>query len=206
MGIISLSTFLFILSHQKSYKSSDLIIWADILVVLSFLILLEMLIKLFILGFSEFIKHYFYLYELFTSSFLFIILLYLLIKDQEISNITLIDIFVLCRIIRIFHLLLEINSFKEIFESLFGFIPFMLDHLAALLTFYCFFAVLGMHLFGGLLNKHFELSFPNGNSYASYYYYSNFNDFLGSLLMLFSLMIINNWNNQVFFFFFFFKL
>ena len=174
------------------------------MVVLSFLILFEMLIKLFILGFSEFIKHYFYLYELFTSSFLFIILLYLLIKDQEISNITLIDIFVLCRIIRIFHLLLEINSFKEIFESLFGFIPFMLDHLAALLTFYCFFAVLGMHLFGGLLNKHFELSFPNGNSYASYYYYSNFNDFLGSLLMLFSLMIINNWNNQVFFFFFFF--
>lgn len=203
MGIISLLTFLFITSHQKTDNSYDFLVWADILVVLSFLLLLEMLIKLFILGFAEFIKHYFYLYELITSSLLFVVLLYHLIRKEEITNIKLIDAFVLFRIIRVFYLLLEINSFKEIFESLFSFIPFMLDHLAALLTFYCFFTVLGMHLFGGLLNKHVELTFPNGNSYASYYYYSNFNDFMGGLLMLFSLMIINNWNNQVFYYHYF---
>lgn len=196
MGIISLFCFLIIISQQKTFSPSEKIIWAEILIVFSSIILLEMLIKLFLIGFSNFVSHYFYLYELVTSLLLFLYILLSLIINIEIMDTQLIDTFVLLRIIRVFYLLLEVNSFKTVFESFFSVIPFMLDHLAAILTFYCFFAVLGMHLFGGLLNKHVDLSF-NGNNYANYYYYSNFNDFLGSFLMLFSLMIVNNWNNQV---------
>lgn len=203
MGIISLLTFLFILTRQREFSQTELMIWTNILIVLSSLLLLEMVIKLFIIGFHEFLKHYFYLYELTTSFLMFLYLLIGIFRGMDGMNTSLVEFFVLLRIIRVFYLLLEINSFKQVFESLLSFIPFMLDHLAALFTFYCFFAVLGMHIFGGLINKHVELSFSNGNSYASYYYYSNFNDFLSSLLILFSLMIINNWNNQVLFFNFF---
>ena len=61
-----------------------------------------------------------------------------------------------------------------------------------------FFALLGMHIFGGKLNSSTELTL-NGNNYNQFYKFSNFNDMPGSLLILFSLMIVNNWNNQVFF-------
>lgn len=198
MGLVSLLTFMFIMTRQKEFSAKEFSIWLNILIVLSSLIMLEMLIKLFILGRKEFAKHYFYLYELITSTLLFVYVLVGLFNGSEWINSSIVDIFVMLRVIRVFYLLLEINSFKQVFESLVSFLPFMLDHLAAMFTFYCFFAILGMHLFGGLVNKHQELSFSNGNSYATYYYYSNFNDFINSFLILFSLMIINNWNNQVF--------
>lgn len=197
MGFVSLLTFMFIMTRQKEFSAKELSIWLNILIVLSSLIMLEMLIKMFILGRSEFCKHYFYLYELITSTLLFIYVLVGIFNGSDWINSSIVDIFVMLRVIRVFYLLLEINSFKQVFESLVSFLPFMLDHLAALFAFYCFFAILGVHLFGGLVNKHQELSFSNGNSYATYYYYSNFNDFLNSFLILFSLMIINNWNNQV---------
>ena len=198
MGIVSLLFFLLMFSQEKSLTTSEKMLLFTILIVLSSVIVLEMVIKLIILGLKTFITYYFYVYELMTSFLLFICLLWYLLRNSEGEgiNIKLINAFILLRIIRVFYLLLEINSLKAVFQSLFTFIPFMLDHLAALFTFYCFFAVLGIHIFGGLLNTHVILTF-NGNSYADYYYYSNFNDFLGALLILFSLMIVNNWNNQV---------
>lgn len=107
---------------------------------------------------------------------------------------------ILLKVVRILAILMEIKSVKVAFESLFSFIPYMAEHLAAITVLYYFFAILGIHLFGGIMNKHESLSFES-NSYPSYYYYSNFNDFISAILILFSLMIVNNWNNQVFFFF-----
>lgn len=101
-------------------------------------------------------------------------------------------------IFRIFLLLLEFKNLRFFFNNLFSFLPFISEVISMIIMLYMFFALLGMHLFGGKLNSETVLTL-NGNTYNHFYKFSNFNDMPGSLLILFSLMIVNNWNNQVLF-------
>lgn len=71
----------------------------------------------------------------------------------------------------------------------------MLLMLSVLGIIYFFFALLGMSLFGGLIQR--DMTVIYGTDIPSTYHLDNFNDFFSGLVTLFTLMVVNNWYVQV---------
>lgn len=133
------------------------------------------------------------LFEIMASLLLFLssVLFYF-----EITSKCFFEIVLLINIFRFLMIFFERDPFRLFMHNLFRFIPYIKEIFIMIFCIYFFFALLGMHFFGGKLRNDTKLEY-NGNSYSELYKYSNFNDMPSSFLILFSLMIINNWNNQV---------
>ena len=134
-----------------------------------------------------------FFFEITTS---FLLLLSSLLFYLEITSKCFFEIVLLLNIFRFLMIFFERDPFRLFMRNLFRFIPYIKEIFIMIFCIYFFFALLGMHFFGGKLQNDTKLEY-NGNSYSEYYKYSNFNDMPSSFLILFSLMIINNWNNQV---------
>ncbi len=70
--------------------------------------------------------------------------------------------------------------------------PFLYQLGFVLFLFFYFFSLLGMHLYGGLLNEKKSLGEIN-----PLYVYNNFNDMFSGIVTLFELTIVNNWQVNV---------
>lgn len=132
-------------------------------------------------------------FEITTS---FLLLLSCVLFNAEINSKCFFEIVLVINIFRSLMILFERDPFHLFMQNLFRFIPYIKEIFIMIFCIYFFFALIGMHLFGGKLRNDTKLEY-NGNSYSEFYKYSNFNDMPSSFLILFSLMIINNWNNQV---------
>ena len=63
---------------------------------------------------------------------------------------------------------------------------------------YWIFAIIGMRFFGGKVKKDLPYPIQEGtNSVPATYHLDNFNDFVSSMVTLFTLMVVNNWMVQV---------
>ena len=65
-----------------------------------------------------------------------------------------------------------------------------------LFTIYYLFALIGMFLFGGLVQQNLPV-IAQDTTIPSTYYLDNFNDLQMSIVTLFTLMVVNNWMVQV---------
>jgi len=69
---------------------------------------------------------------------------------------------------------------------------------SVLMIIYYLFALIGMLLFGGLVRKDLDYPFVEGPyTVPSVFHLCNFNDFVSSIITLFTLMVVNNWMIQV---------
>ena len=69
---------------------------------------------------------------------------------------------------------------------------------SVLMIIYYIFALIGMFLFGGMVKKNLDYPFVEGPyTVPSVFHLCNFNDFISSMVTLFTLMVVNNWMIQV---------
>lgn len=65
---------------------------------------------------------------------------------------------------------------------------------SVLMIIYYIFALIGMCLFGGKIRKDLDYPFVEGPyTVPSVFHLDNFNDFISSMVTLFTLMVVNNW-------------
>jgi hypothetical protein len=133
------------------------------------------------------------IYEIIVS---ILLLVSCLLFYFEVTSKFFFEIMLLMNIFRFILIFFDMDPFRLFMRNLFWFIPFIKEIFVMIFCIYFFFALLGMHFFGGKLRNDTILE-NNGVTYSEFYKYSNFNDMPNSFLILFSLMIINNWNNQV---------
>jgi len=123
-------------------------------------------------------------------------------------------VIMILRSLRLLRLFSRMKKFRMIFATLVQLIPIFtallgistnllgvclsawlrrLVHYPGVLVFqYYFFGLIGIRLFGGLLNT--QNPILQTTTYAAVHYYpNNFNDFGSACVVLFDLMVINNW-------------
>lgn len=98
--------------------------------------------------------------------------------------------------LKLLTLLYEITVMRIIIETVRNLTKPLMYLSGVLFTIYYFFALLGMFLFGGLVQKDLPV-IQQDSSIPDTYHLDNFNDLISSLVTLFTLMVVNNWMVQV---------
>ena len=107
-------------------------------------------------------------------------------------------VIIFVRALKMMTLMYEIKSLRIIIETLKNLLEPISLMMATLLIVYYFFALAGMQIFGGKITKDLPYPLTQGtNTVPATYHLDNFNDFISSLITLFTLMVVNNWMFQV---------
>ena len=107
---------------------------------------------------------------------------------------------ILIRLLKILTLLEEIKSLRMIIQTMKNLLVPILHMTSVLLIIYYIFSLIGMLLFGGMIRKDGFGDYPfveGPYTVPSVFHLDNFNDFISSMVTLFTLMVVNNWMIQV---------
>ena len=112
---------------------------------------------------------------------------------SEYNNIVkLLEIVIFIRLWKILSLLYEIKSMRVVMETMRNLVTPLVNLGGVLFTIYYLFALIGMAIFGGKVQKNMKV-IVGDTSIPDIYHLDNFNDLLTSIITLFTLMIVNNW-------------
>ena len=100
------------------------------------------------------------------------------------------------RMLKLLTLLYEIKVMRIIIETIRNLVKPLMNLMGVLFTIYYVFALIGMAMFGGKVQKNSPI-IANDPGIPDSYHLDNFNDLLSSLVTLFTLMVVNNWMVQV---------
>jgi len=103
-------------------------------------------------------------------------------------------VIIFVRALKMMTLMYEIKSLRIIIETLKNLLEPISLMMATLFIVYYLFALAGMQIFGGKITKDLPYPLTQGtNTVPATYHLDNFNDFISSLITLFTLMVVNNW-------------
>ena len=172
----------------------------------TFLVLfnIEILLKVYTVGPSRFIRGAWNCYDCLViwSATVFSVMVKLErladSKDEELSN-TFLDMVLTLRVLRLLKLLTSIPQLRLIVTTLAQIIPSMGSYALLLFLFYYSYAIVGMEVFGGLIQNVTDdfCGNPalNGSDFAREGYCSlTFNDVLYSFVVLWTLTLVNQWH------------
>lgn len=108
----------------------------------------------------------------------------------------LLELVIFLRMLKLLTLLYEIKVMRIIIETIRNLLKPLMYLSGVLFTIYYFFALLGMFMFGGKVQKNLPV-IQQDSSIPDTYHLDNFNDLLSALVTLFTLMVVNNWMVQV---------
>jgi two pore calcium channel protein, plant len=116
---------------------------------------------------------------------------------NDYSDSRLIRMILSARVLRLIRLLTALQPFQQIGKISAVILPAAKNVIIVLFITMYIFAVLGMHLYGGMItrdpNNRLSLLLLNTDFSASEYWANNFNDMLGGMNVLFNLLVVNNW-------------
>lgn len=116
---------------------------------------------------------------------------------QEYNTIVkLFELIIFVRALKLLTLLYEIKVMRIIIETMRNMMLPLLYLCSVLMLIFYVFAMVGMLIFGGKILKGMDVLI-NDVSIPDNYHLDNFNDFLSSIVTLFTLMVVNNWMIQV---------
>lgn len=116
---------------------------------------------------------------------------------QEYNTIVkLFELIIFVRALKLLTLLYEIKVMRIIIETMRNMMLPLLYLCSVLMLIFYVFAMVGMLIFGGKILKGMDV-LVNDVSIPDNYHLDNFNDFLSSIVTLFTLMVVNNWMVQV---------
>merc|ERR1711924_283830 len=116
-----------------------------------------------------------------------------MVADHESERLwrTVVKHVLLIRTLRLLRLLTAFRRFQEIYVTFGNLLPAFSTLFGMLLALFCFYAQLGVQLFGGAVYRgNPGLSPP---AFPDSYYVNNFNDFASGVVTLFELLVVNNW-------------
>lgn len=171
---------------------------------------LEAVLKMYAVGVREYFHHR---WNIFDFTIVFVSTGYsfftAIIEQLELNR-DLLDAILVVRVLRLVKLVGNINRFKVIFGTFSKVIPTLITYLRVMFMTYYIFAMIGMELFQykiqyidvestnetdsslALMCNNILL---NGSEFARMQYCrNNFNDYLSSLILLFTLTVVNQWN------------
>ncbi|KAI3385596.1 hypothetical protein SNEBB_004235 [Seison nebaliae] len=199
---------------RKSVRSKLFRLFFDIIILLNGLFLalkldeaeyfflsiftLELLLKLYSYGFDEFRRKFWNIFDL----FIVITALAAVIIEHTQASLSILDIILIIRMLRLLKIFGSIKRFRLIIMTLTNIAPSILTYIVVLLTFYYIYAIIGMEAFNDFLSKpdkHFKHMCLNpklnGSDFCkAKYYNSNFNNILQSFVILFELTVVNQWH------------
>jgi two pore calcium channel protein, plant len=102
----------------------------------------------------------------------------------------------LSKITSIHELLKFSNEYRLILETITQIVPLLADLFIQVLLLVLFYAVYGVHLFGGLITDKTPAAYEEmlGDNMGKNYEYLSFNDIPNGMLFLYSIMITNDWS------------
>ena len=106
------------------------------------------------------------------------------------------EVIIFIRLLKLLTLLYEIRVMRIIIETARNMIYPLLNMFSVLLIIFYLYAILGMYIFGGKVQKGLK-EIESDSSIPDTYHLCNFNDLFSSLVTLFTLMVVNNWMVQV---------
>mmetsp|Transcript_13614 Transcript_13614/g.21303 ORF Transcript_13614/g.21303 Transcript_13614/m.21303 type:complete len:192 (+) Transcript_13614:1711-2286(+) len=106
------------------------------------------------------------------------------------------ELIIFLRLTKLLTLLYEIKDMRIIIETMRNLIAPLVNLLGILMIIYYLFALTGMLIFGGKIQKNMP-AIMNDPSIPPTYFLDNFNDLASSFVTLFTLMVVNNWMVQV---------
>jgi len=177
-------TFYFITGRFDRSFESQAVEWSFTL-----LWTFEMSAKMFLMG----LKSYFASYKnVFDATITVVGLIASVLSEFNLVGNKFVRVIMILRSLRLLRLFSRMKKFRMIFATLVQLIPIFTALLGVLVFQYYFFGLIGIRLFGGLLNT--QNPILQTTTYAAVHYYpNNFNDFGSACVVLFDLMVINNW-------------
>ena len=112
------------------------------------------------------------------------------------SIVTLFEMIVFVRTLKLLTLLYEIKVMRIIIETMRNMMLPLVYLMSLLFFIYYIFANIGMLMFGGRIKKNLAV-LQRDSTIPDTYHLDNFNDLLSSFVTLFTLMVVNNWMVQV---------
>ena len=150
----------------------------DLNFVCTIIFTVEMVMKMFALGFKGYASEAFNVFDGFIVLISFV--------EMFLPNGAGISVFRSLRILRIAKLTASFQNFRRVITTIMSVIPELTNFFFLLLFFTFFFAVMGLHLFGGTMSKLEEL--PR----------SNYDSFSFSIMCTFQILTGENWNTLMF--------
>ena len=159
---------------------------------------LEILVKLYAFGARSFVRKWWNIFDtVVVTSALVVSLVEAAMEETAASQVAL-DFLMVLRVIRIFRIFHSIARFKVVINTILHILPSMATYMAVLLVFFYSFALLGMELFGGLVNDQLENCgnplLQESDFWRDGYCRNNFNDLFAALVTLFELLTVNQWH------------
>ncbi|XP_053642304.2 two pore channel protein 1 isoform X1 [Cherax quadricarinatus] len=168
--------------------------------------LLEILLKLYVLGFRRFFRRMWNLFDFVVIGAAFIMALVdVIIQNEQESRLSL-DVLLVLRVLRLVKIIGSIGRFKVIVLTITKVIPSLITYGGVIMVFYYMFAIVGMESFQGLVkftgydvegesdlfcsNSKLELS----DFWRDHYCNNNFNDVIHAFIVMFELTVVNQWH------------
>lgn len=204
-NVTSLLNMCFIMVNEviKIKSESYLQIWFICMIIINCIFGLELFIDILINGFY---KAYSQHLRVWFESICQIINIFLMINfyshfhAYQMYNtfLMLFTLIIFIRGLKMLSLMYEVQSLRIIIETMKNLIEPISNMAAVLLIIFFFFSLLGMFLFGGKITTNLPYPITEGTyTVPPTYHLVNFNDFLSSMVTLFTLMVVNNWMVQV---------
>lgn len=171
-------------------------VWEFVEAGLALFYVCEMVAKLYALGFKDYFRlksNTFDFVVTVCSAFTVVIVYY----PNAYNDAKFIKLVILTRLLRLFRLLVHLPEYQLIGESFFAMMP-AASRLLKLLFCVCYvFALIGMALYGGMINTDPDrpeyAKLVESDYYDSLYAPLNFNDLWSSFVLLFGVLVVNNW-------------
>jgi len=173
--------------------------WEFAETVFSVIYCIEMLLKVSVLGWRRYIDNRRNFFDA-TITVLTVGATLYVYYPNAFSDSRLIRYVVMARVLRLFRLVIAIKDFQVIGNTMLGILPSVKRIFLLLFSVMYTFAIIGVHLFGGLITR--DPSNPiserlkNTDFADNDYWANNFNDVPSGLNVLFNLLVINNWPEQ----------
>ena len=104
----------------------------------------------------------------------------------------LLELVIFVRMLKLLNLLYEIKVMRIIIETMRNLVKPLMYLAGVLFTIFYVFALMGMLMFGGKVQKNLPV-IAQDSSIPDNYHLDNFNDLVSSFVTLFTLMVVNNW-------------
>ncbi|KDO28177.1 hypothetical protein SPRG_06225 [Saprolegnia parasitica CBS 223.65] len=167
--------------------------WELVATCFSCLFLLEMLLKLLVLGAREYWHSGKNRFDALITVTSLTIDIYAYIPNAYNSH-TMVKVLLLVRCLRLLRLIMAVKRYRVLFSAWLRLLPVGKNILLVLFCNMNLFALLGHHLFGGSISPAtMELTHPTVSYTVNRYFANNFNDIPSGMVTLFELLVVNNW-------------
>lgn len=168
------------------------------------LFMLEIILKLYALGFRRFFKKMWNVFDFVVIGAAFVMgVVEAIVADEQESRLSL-DVLLVLRVLRLVKIIGSVKRFKVIVHTISKIFPSLLTYGAVMLVFYYIFAIVGMEAFQGLVQytgygPDSDLycgndKLQNSDFWRDKYCNNNFNDIIHAFIVLFELTVVNQWH------------